>query len=128
MGRLGEGKEECDAEESEKEILCGKELYLLAVPDCLRCAQYTQDDSVVPPAVLQKSPKPAACRGYVAVHGGSRQAIDPKKCAFSPIGYDRRPPRFLKPLEPAEARPCQLMADDALARLWVQTQASEPVP
>jgi hypothetical protein len=61
----------------------GKELYLLAVPDCLRCAQYTQDDSVVPPAVLQKSPKPAACRGYyVAVHGGSRQPIDPKNAPF----------------------------------------------
>ena len=34
MGRLVKGKKS-DAE-SEKEILCGKELYLLAVPDCLR--------------------------------------------------------------------------------------------
>jgi hypothetical protein len=46
--REREGEGEGDEDEGGKEVSAGgTKLYLLAVPDCLRCAQYSLDDSVM---------------------------------------------------------------------------------
>jgi hypothetical protein len=73
MGRLGEREKSMTWRSPKKkfyvEVRREKKLYLLAIPDCLRCAQYTQNDSVMPACFATKSPKPAVSREYVAVHG-----------------------------------------------------------
>jgi hypothetical protein len=62
MGRLGERKKVVMRRSPKKKFYVAvrreRKLYLLAVPDCLRCAQYAQNDSVMPFAVLQNLQSP----------------------------------------------------------------------
>jgi hypothetical protein len=72
----------------------GKKLYLLAVPNCLKGAQYPVDDSVMAHRAGTSRRSPRGCRETWLCSDDPDRRLN-NECAFSSIGHDRRAPRLL---------------------------------